>query len=133
MLMAKASGFEALRSGLAAMAPRWGLSKSAELTFLSHSENTTFLASDASSGARLILRVHRIGYHTPEEIRSELEWIRALIDERVVDTPEPIPDCAGVFLRPIVGDGETRQVAAFAYMTGREPDQTDPLPIWFEK
>ena len=104
------------------MAPRWGLSEGAELKFLSHSENTTFLASDPSTGARLILRVHRIGYHTPEEIRSELEWIRALIDERVIDTPKPIPDCDGVFLRPIGLDGETRQVVAFSYMTGREPD-----------
>jgi Ser/Thr protein kinase RdoA (MazF antagonist) len=131
--MAEASGFDALRSGLAAMVPRWGLSEGAEVKFLSHSENTTFVASDPSTGARLILRVHRIGYHTPEEIRSELDWIRALIEERVVDTPQPIPDRDGVFLRPMIIDGETRQVAAFAYMTGREPDQTDPLPIWFEK
>jgi Ser/Thr protein kinase RdoA (MazF antagonist) len=131
--MAEASGFDALRSGLAAMVPHWGLSQSVELKFLSNSENTTFLASDPSTGARLILRVHRIGYHTPVEICSELDWIRALIEERVVDTPEPIPDRDGAFLRPMIIDGEMRQVAAFAHMSGREPDQSDPLPAWFEK
>jgi hypothetical protein len=47
--MAETSGFEALRTGLAAMAPRWGLSESAELKFLSHSENTTFLATKSES------------------------------------------------------------------------------------
>ncbi len=127
------SDIERLHSDLMALVPRWGLSERAELTFLSHSENTTFLAVDPSSDERLVLRVHRVGYHTPEEIQSEIEWIRALIGEGVVDTPEPAPDLDGAFVCPAVLAGAARHVVAFAHMSGREPDQSGGLPAWFRK
>ena len=54
---------EIMQSELSAALPRWGMSARATLTFLSHSENTTFLAEDPLAGQRLVLRVQRIGYH----------------------------------------------------------------------
>jgi Ser/Thr protein kinase RdoA (MazF antagonist) len=124
---------ERLRLDLQAMAKRWGVSDRTELKFLSHSENTTFLALDPGSDARLILRVHRVGYHAPEEIRSELDWIKALIAARVVVTAAPIPDRDGAPLCALDLAGAYRQVAAFTYMTGEEPNLSDGLPTWFEK
>ena len=49
----------------------------ARVAFLSHSENTTFLAEDPVAGERLVLRVQRIGYHSSAEIVSELAWIES--------------------------------------------------------
>ena len=41
---------ETIRSELSATLPRWGMSSDATLAFLSHSENTTFLAEDPRAG-----------------------------------------------------------------------------------
>ena len=81
---------ETIRSELSVALPRWGMSSDATLAFLSHSENTTFLAEDPLAGQRLVLRVQRIGYHSPAEIVSELAWIVALITDEVIITPRPM-------------------------------------------
>jgi Ser/Thr protein kinase RdoA (MazF antagonist) len=124
---------ETIRADLEAILPRWGLSPHATLAFLSHSENTTFLAHDSVSGQRLVLRVQRIGYHTPAEIVSELAWIAALIAKDVVATPRPVPDDGGELLCTASLNGSPRQVVAFEYMSGREPDPSTSLPAWFGK
>lgn len=124
---------ETMRSELAAALPQWNLSEHATLTFLSHSENTTFLAEDPFSGQRLVLRVQRIGYHAPAEIVSELSWITALIADDVIATPRPLADRDGLLLCSVQLNGSMRQVVAFEYMSGYEPDQSGSLPSWFVK
>ncbi len=64
--------------------PRWGLSPRAQVSLLNVSENATF-ALDEPKGRQLILRVHRVGYSSAEEIRSELAWMRALREDGIVD------------------------------------------------
>lgn len=124
---------ETIRSGLSAALPRWGMSSDATLAFLSHSENTTFLAEDPLGGQRLVLRVQRIGYHSPAEIMSELSWIAALIADEVIITPRPRPDRNGQLLCSVPLNGTTRQVVAFEHMSGREPDPAASLPAWFRE
>jgi hypothetical protein len=45
---------EAMRAELSTALPRWGMSARATLAFLSHSENTTFLAEDPLAGQRIV-------------------------------------------------------------------------------
>jgi Ser/Thr protein kinase RdoA (MazF antagonist) len=124
---------ETIRSELSAALPRWGMSSDAMLALLSHSENTTFLAEDALAGHRLVLRVQRIGYHSPSEIVSELSWIAALIADGVIVTPRPRPDRDGQLLCSVPLNGAMRQVVAFEHMSGHEPDPAASLPAWFLK
>lgn len=124
---------EGMRAELVGALPRWGLSAQSTLAFLSHSENTTFLAHDAASGRKLVLRVQRIGYHTPAEITSELDWIESLIAEEIVVTPRPVADREGRLLCSITLDGSMRQVVAFEFLSGKEPDSADDLVAWFAK
>jgi Ser/Thr protein kinase RdoA (MazF antagonist) len=124
---------ETIRSELSAALPRWGLSRDATLAFLSHSENTTFLAEDPLAGRRLVLRVQRIGYHSPAETASELSWIAALIADEVIATPRPLPDRDGGLLCSLPLNGSMRQVVAFEHMSGNEPDPSASLPTWFLK
>jgi Ser/Thr protein kinase RdoA (MazF antagonist) len=124
---------ETMRSELSAALPRWGMSNRARVAFLSHSENTTFLAEDPLAGERLVLRVQRIGYHSSAEIVSELAWIRALIADEVIVTPRPRPDRDGQLLCPVPLNGSMRQVVAFEHMSGHEPDPAVSLPGWFLK
>ena len=124
---------EAMRAELSTALPRWGMSARATLAFLSHSENTTFLAEDPLAGQRIVLRVQRIGYHSPAEIVSELSWIAALIADEVIATPRPLPDRDGLLLCSVPHNGSIRHVVAFEHMSGHEPDQSASLPIWFRK
>lgn len=131
--MTIAPTIETIQSALASALGRWRFSPRASLDFLSQSENTTFLACDPASGQELVLRVQRIGYHTPAEILSELAWISALIADGVVDTPRPVPDREGNLLCKVPIRGLTRYVVAFERMSGHEPDQSVSLPAWFRK
>jgi Ser/Thr protein kinase RdoA (MazF antagonist) len=124
---------ESMQASLAASLPRWGLSSQSTLAFLSHSENTTFLAQDPASRQKLVLRVQRTGYHSPAEIASELAWIDAVIADSVVLTPRPVADREGHLLCPIPLNGVTRHVVAFEFLTGEEPDASDDLVAWFGK
>jgi Ser/Thr protein kinase RdoA (MazF antagonist) len=107
----------------------WGFSPAANLTLLNLSENTVFLAAEPSR--RLVLRVHRPGYHQPEEIASELAWIAALRKARVLDTPAPVPGTDGHVLRHLSLGPETRSVAAFEHVPGRSPEPQEDLTGWF--
>ena len=58
--------------------PHWGI-RPDRLEFLSNAENCTFRVVDPDGG-RWVLRVHRPGYHSLEELESERAWTRALSD-----------------------------------------------------
>ena len=113
---------EALRRGAAGVVGDWGLSPRTEVSLLAISENATFLARDPERAAPAVLRVHRPGYHRRAEIESELAWIEALRRDRVVETPAPLLRRRGGHLAAFELDGAVRQVAAFAFMPGREPE-----------
>src|ERR1700676_1670317 len=64
--------------GCAADALRaYGAHPDAAIELLNVSENATFLVSDPEAGPS-VLRVHRLGYHSEQEIASELALMDAL-------------------------------------------------------
>jgi Ser/Thr protein kinase RdoA (MazF antagonist) len=65
---------------------RYDCHPDASVELLNVSENATFLVSDPDAGLS-VLRVHRLGYHTEQEIASELAWMDALRAEAGVRTP----------------------------------------------
>src|ERR1700680_813269 len=71
--------------------PPWDLSSKTAISLLNLSETATFALSDAVAGRDLVLRVHRVGYSSAEEIRSELAWIGALQRDGVIDTATVLP------------------------------------------
>lgn len=124
--MYDAAAVAALRAGAAAVAVEWGLAPDAAIHLLNLSENATFLAEDGDR--RIVLRVHRPGYHSVAEIESEHLWIEALRAEGVVATPAPLRTQTGARLaRLTLADGGVRQVAAFAFQPGREPAPDEDL------
>jgi Ser/Thr protein kinase RdoA (MazF antagonist) len=130
---------DAIVSDLRGMADKaialWGLSPRTDVTLLNLSENATFRLSDPASGRRLALRIHRIGYSTPEEIRSELAWIEALIREGVVETARPARADDGAFVQTLLSPSglPPRHAVAFAWVTGHQPDLSGELGPWFER
>jgi Ser/Thr protein kinase RdoA (MazF antagonist) len=83
--------------------PVYGLSSDTPLTLLNRSENETWRAGD------LILRLHRQGYHTRDEIASELAWLGALQGMPGLNVVRPVAGRAG-----LVTEIGGRHIVAFA-------------------
>jgi len=123
---------------------RWGLSSGATLSLLNVSENATFAVSErggrdradgADAARELVIRVHRVGYSSAAEIRSELAWINALRREQVVETATPVAGLDGEYVQTLESpSGRARRLAvAFERLPGREPDTGADAPRWFER
>jgi Ser/Thr protein kinase RdoA (MazF antagonist) len=112
---------------------RWMFSPAASVTLLTVSENATFVLRDPD-GRELVLRVHRVGYSSADEIRSELAWMNALRREGVIETAAPIPGADGHDVQVLVSrnGGAARFAVAFERLPGMEPDARDAAR-WFER
>ncbi len=69
----------------------WDLS-GATLELLKHRENAVFKVE--KEGFKAALRMHRHGYHSDDELRSELQWMQAL-SESGIHVPDVIPARTG--------------------------------------
>ncbi|MDF0602866.1 phosphotransferase [Psychromarinibacter sp. C21-152] len=115
-----------LAEALRGLLPRYGRSEAAELSLLTVSENGTFKVEEAGRDP-LILRMHRPGYHTVDEIASELAWIDALRQEGVLDTPAIVSAEDGPRILEVACGAARRHVVAFAFVPGVEPKPGDDL------
>ena len=106
-----------LRAGRAGRLRR--LIPAASVELLNVSENATFLVSDPDTGPS-VLRVHRLGYHTEQEIASELAWMDALRAEAGVRTPRVLPAADGrrVVTVPEAGGAAERYCVRFEFLPG---------------
>jgi Ser/Thr protein kinase RdoA (MazF antagonist) len=113
--------------------PSWLLSGDAEIRLLNISENATFRIDDIRAGRSVALRIHRLGYHETQEIRSEIEWIEALRREHIVETPAPLRGADGAFVQTLPSSAglPTRSAVAFDFERGQEPAADADLPGWF--
>ena len=99
----------------------YGLHPDASVELLNVSENATFLVSDPGAGPS-VLRVHRHGYHTEQEIASELAWMDALRAEAGVRTPRVLAASGGQRVVTVAErGGPDRYCVRFEYLPGTEP------------
>lgn len=97
------------------------------------SENATY-AVETSAGCRWALRVHRPGYHSRPAIASELAWLQALREEKVVATPVPVRGRDGEIIQ-VVGHPRMespRHVVLSEWESGAEPEMDAELSGPFE-
>ena len=90
-----------------------------DLSLVSLAENVTFKVTDRSSAA-YVLRLHRPGYHTLEELVSERAWIRALAASGI-DVPDGVPARDGRDYVPVTirATGEQRYAGMLRWTEGR--------------
>lgn len=102
-------------------------------TLLDLSENATYRI-DEPDGPPSVLRVHRLGYHSPEAVRSELAWLQALREQAGLRTPHVLPTRTGDPLAMITptGGGPSRMAVRFEFLPGTEPP-ADRLADGFEE
>src|SRR6202162_2834189 len=112
---------------------RWRFSSSASVTLLNVSENATFALRDPD-GRELVLRAHRVGYSSAEEIRSELAWMNALREDGVIETAAAVPGTDDQYVQILTSrtGAPARFAVAFERLPGTEPDSRDAAR-WFER
>ncbi len=108
------------------------ISPSSTLRSVNLSENWTYRVEDPDSDIVYALRVHRIGYHTTQEIVSELLWIDALQHDAVVGTVTALPAKSGKRVIQLATDAlPERSVVLFAWEDGAPPDpDQDLVPVY---
>lgn len=91
-----------------------------DLTLVSLAENVTFRVSDRRDGAAYVLRLHRPGYHTLDELVSERDWIRALA-EAGIEVPGAVRARDGREYVPVTipATGELRFAGMARWTEGR--------------
>lgn len=100
--------------------PAFGIDPGATVELCNVSENHTYRVDD---GRRYALRVHRPGYRTTRQIESELQWIDALREDRVIDTPQAIRAPDGERVVAVSASGVApRNVVIFEWLDGAAPD-----------
>lgn len=101
------------------------LPRSAKIDAVRLGENGMFrIRAGAKSFA---LRIHRRGYRTNEQIRSELEWL-VWLHATGIQAPTPVAGRNGEFLQvvPEPGSGETRQCVLLEWLDGEHFDGVEP-------
>jgi Ser/Thr protein kinase RdoA (MazF antagonist) len=126
---------EDLEAMVAAALPRWHLSSWTEVSLLNVSENATFALRDPATANDLVLRVHRVGYSSAAEIRSELAWIDALRRDAIIDTAAPRPGADGELVQTLASPSgrASRHAVAFERLAGAAPDSSTDAAHWFER
>lgn len=108
----------------------YDLSPQATVRLVNVSENWTYRVDDPATGRAAALRVHRPGYHSREEIESELAWIDALRGAQVVNAPAPVAARDGGRVRTVAVEGSpARHVTMFDWLPGAAPSaDVDLIP-----
>lgn len=58
--------------------PLWDIDRNSALSLLKLRENAVYAVTDRAANEKLVIRVHRAGYHSDAELRSEWRWIAGL-------------------------------------------------------
>ncbi len=97
---------------------RWNIEE-ATLDLIKHRENAVFRVE--KEGFKAALRLHRHGYHTDDELRSELQWMQALSDAGVM-VPDVIPAASGELFVDYSAEGlpGELQIDLFEWIDGEQ-------------
>ena len=103
--------------------PRFGIPEASPVALLHHRENAVFRVDDDGSARPWALRVHRLGYRTGDEIRSELAWMDAL-RAAGLHTPAARPALDGDPLQRVAAPElrEPRYVDVLSWIEGKPLD-----------
>lgn len=102
------------------------LSADAHARLLQLSENATYLVEDAQGVPEGILRVGRPGYHTLDEYRSEMAWLRQINDYTPLIVANPLRATDGSDIQIVhADDGDAYCCVMYEFLTGQAPDENN--------
>jgi Ser/Thr protein kinase RdoA (MazF antagonist) len=99
--------------------PAWSLDADTPIVLLNVSENTT-----VGVGDDLVLRIHRDGYSSFDEISSELAWLTAVRNDTGLATPQVVAATRGeqIVATRVEALSSNRYAVMFRRLPGSEPE-----------
>jgi len=125
------SVLDAMAHGVQELRHEWEMPETGMVSLLNISENATFVAENPETGKKIILRVHRPGYHTRQEIESELTWIDSLREQKIVRTAAPLDLVSGGRIAEFRHQGVDYLVVGFEFLPGHAPAPENDLKTDF--
>ncbi|MDR1876579.1 MAG: phosphotransferase [Flavobacteriaceae bacterium] len=110
---------------------KYGLEKTCKAELLQLSENITYLIQDEKTGKKTVLRISRPGYHTIEELDSELLWLKEIKSYTPLIVADPIKGLNGSYIQLIRSwmINDTYVCILYEFLEGKIPDETDEATI----
>lgn len=104
---------------------KYGWEYMEEIKLIVLSENATYMIRNKETGSRDgVLRISRPGYHTLEELNSEMKWLRQINDYTPLLVANPIKGLDGKNIQIIKGeDGKEYYCVVYEYLSGEAPDE----------
>ena len=101
--------------------PLWGIDSDSPLRLLKLRENAVYAVTDRAAHKKLVIRVHRAGYHSDAELQSEWQWITGLGEYGIL-TPEARASGNGRMFEIVESPGvpEARQVDVVDWIEGEQ-------------
>ena len=101
--------------------PLWGIDGNQALSLLKLRENAVYAVTNPVTKEKRVVRVHRAGYHSDAELRSEWQWITGLRDYGVL-TPVLHYSKNGRMFEIVEAPGvpEPRQVDVVGWIEGEQ-------------
>lgn len=116
---------------------KYAVSDQATIRLLNYSENYTYLVEDSDPSFRSILRISCPGYHTKQELESEIVYLKSIMERSIIEVPEPIAGLNGLYIQELVNDPfeSPYYCTMFSFLTGEAPseDCEEDLIQQFEK
>lgn len=95
-----------------------------EVALFYQSENTTYKVVNKKTGEKMMLRVCEPGYHTQEELKSEITFMQAIKEYSDIVIPEPIAGVDKEYVQKISSEGDKDYFAVmFTFVKGSAPQQ----------
>ncbi|MCY3878731.1 MAG: phosphotransferase [Rhodobacteraceae bacterium] len=107
----------------------WPLPAPATARLINVSENRTYLVQ--TPGIRRVLRLHRPGYNSIQEIESELDWMQALANFGAVNLPAIYPGRDGKRVQSLPGNHHA--MVLFEFIDGTPPSPSGPIEPLFKQ
>lgn len=103
----------------------WQGKNESELIVLS--ENATYMIKNKETGKKQgVLRISRPGYHTLDELNSEMKWLKQINEYTPLVVARPIKGLDGKNIQKVLGmDGKEYFCVVCEYLPGRSPDENN--------
>lgn len=106
---------------------KYGWQDRCEAKLIVLSENATYMVKNKETGEKEgVLRISRPGYHTLDELNSEMKWLRQINDYTPLLVANPIKGLDGKNIQEITGpDGNVYFCVICNFLPGEAPDENN--------
>lgn len=106
---------------------KYGWQNKDESNLIVLSENATYMVKNKITGEKDgVLRISRPGYHTLEELNSEMKWLNQINEYTPLIVANPIKGIDGRDIQIVTGDDEKQYFCVMCeYLPGETPDENN--------